>query len=142
MLATNKTAVKISSAIVASVLLIFGFQNCGAAFQSLSSATGSTDLSSDILRAATARVKIPINSESFDSGTVRYSITLRIGNSGPIEALLDTGSSGLRVFANQIAIELAATASMGWGTKQSWGSECETSILRIHLLQWASIAGL
>ena len=47
--------------------------------------------------AAVRRVEDPIHQTVMSDGTVRYWISVRIGNSGPVETMMDSGSFGLRV---------------------------------------------
>ena len=49
------------------------------------------------------RVEVPIHQIVLSDGTLRYSIPVRIGNSTPIEAMLDTGSTGLRILPGAIS---------------------------------------
>ncbi len=46
---------------------------------------------------AAAQVSVPITQIVLPDGDVRYSVPVRIGDSMPVDALLDTGSTGLRV---------------------------------------------
>jgi hypothetical protein len=46
---------------------------------------------------AAERIEVPIKQTVLTDGEIRYSIPIRIGDSPPIEAMLDTGSTGLRV---------------------------------------------
>jgi hypothetical protein len=49
------------------------------------------------LACAQARVAVPISQAVLPDGDIRYSVPIRVGNSLPVDALLDTGSTGLRV---------------------------------------------
>ena len=44
-----------------------------------------------------ARVEVPISQRRLSDGTTRYSVPVRVGGGRAIEAMLDTGSFGLRV---------------------------------------------
>ena len=45
----------------------------------------------------TARVEVPISQRQLSNGTLRYSVPVRINDGPDIDAMLDTGSFGLRV---------------------------------------------
>ncbi|HQT63098.1 MAG: hypothetical protein B7Z75_12545 [Acidocella sp. 20-57-95] len=49
-----------------------------------------------------ARVVVPITQVTLPNGDIRYSVPVRVGESQPFPALLDTGSTGLRVFRTLI----------------------------------------
>lgn len=49
--------------------------------------------------AGATRVVVPIAQLKLSDGTVRYSVPVRLGSGKPIQAMLDTGSYGLRVLA-------------------------------------------
>lgn len=49
------------------------------------------------------RVVVPIAQVMLPDGDIRYTVPVSIGGSGVITALLDTGSTGLRVFRGQVA---------------------------------------
>jgi hypothetical protein len=51
---------------------------------------------------APPRGEVPIYQTTLSDGTVRYSIPVRIGRSQPIQAMLDTGSTGLRILVDAI----------------------------------------
>jgi len=46
---------------------------------------------------SSARVEVEIHQKQFEAGPPRYSVPLSIDGGAPIEAMLDTGSTGLRV---------------------------------------------
>jgi hypothetical protein len=46
---------------------------------------------------AQATAVVPISQSLLPDGDIRYSVPLRVGDSVPVDALLDTGSTGLRV---------------------------------------------
>lgn len=48
------------------------------------------------------RVEIPIRQTTISDGTIRYSVPVSIGGGPPIDAMLDTGSFGLRVLATAL----------------------------------------
>jgi hypothetical protein len=48
------------------------------------------------------RIVVPITQTAMPDGDIRYTIPITIGNSSPIQALLDTGSTGLRIFRSQL----------------------------------------
>ncbi len=50
-------------------------------------------------RTDAARVEVPISQVKLPDGTIRYWVPVRVGRGKPIHAMLDTGSSGLRVLA-------------------------------------------
>lgn len=60
---------------------------------------------------SSARLEVPITRTVLSNGEARYSIPLRIGDSPPINAMLDTGSIGLRVLSRAIPGLAAAPAS-------------------------------
>jgi len=49
------------------------------------------------LALAQARVAVPVSQTVLPDGDIRYSVPVRVGDSVPVDALLDTGSTGLRV---------------------------------------------
>jgi hypothetical protein len=51
---------------------------------------------------AQTRAAVPISQTLLPDGDIRYSIPVRVGNSVPVDALLDTGSTGLRVMRGAI----------------------------------------
>ena len=65
---------------------------------SVQSASREQQLSTQIPRA-----EVPIHETVLSDGTPRYSIPIRIGNSIPIEAMLDTGSTGLRILPGAVS---------------------------------------
>jgi len=54
------------------------------------------------LALAQARAVAPISQTLLPDGDIRYSVPIRVGNSVPVDALLDTGSTGLRVMRTAI----------------------------------------
>jgi hypothetical protein len=54
------------------------------------------------LALAQARVTVPISQTVLPDGDIRYAVPVRVGNSLPVDALLDTGSTGLRVMRTAI----------------------------------------
>ncbi len=52
-----------------------------------------------------SRVEVPIFQRRLSDGTLRYWVPVRLGNGGPIEAMLDTGSFGLRILASAVSAE-------------------------------------
>ncbi len=52
---------------------------------------------------ASDRVEIQIKQNILSNGDVRYSIPVRIGNAAPVETMLDTGSTGLRILPGAIS---------------------------------------
>ena len=59
------------------------------------------------------RVEVPISQRRLSDGNIRYSVPVRVGGSGPIDAMLDTGSFGLRVLAGAlVAAQYEATGVM------------------------------
>ena len=48
-------------------------------------------------RGAAERVEVPIKQTVLTNGVIRYSVPVKIGNASPIDAALDTGSTGLSV---------------------------------------------
>jgi hypothetical protein len=69
--------------------------------------------------AVQARTELPIKAVVISDGARRYSVTLTI-DGRPIEAGLDTGSTGLRILAKAMPAEVAALA--GPEEKYSYGS--------------------
>lgn len=53
--------------------------------------------------ASPVRVVVPIQQSLLRDGTVRYSIPIRIGHSVPMQAMLDTGSTGIHVLSSALA---------------------------------------
>lgn len=51
----------------------------------------------------TTRITVPIYQRQLPDGEVRYWVSIRIGGSGPIAAMLDTGSFGLRVLGSALS---------------------------------------
>ena len=49
------------------------------------------------------RIEVPIYQVKLPNDTIRYWVPVTIGGKGPIEAMLDTGSVGLRVFAGALS---------------------------------------
>jgi hypothetical protein len=66
-----------------------------------------------------ARVELPIKAERLASGSERFSVSILVGGK-PVEAMLDTGSSGLRVLKN--AIEGASLRMTGRRSQGVYGS--------------------
>lgn len=60
-----------------------------------------------VLRAdgTTARVDVPISQRRLSDGTIRYSVPVRVGGGRIIDAMLDTGSFGLRVMHGVVSPE-------------------------------------
>ena len=60
-----------------------------------------------VLRAdgTTARVEVPISQRRLSDGTIRYSVPVRVGGGRIIDAMLDTGSFGLRVMHGVVSPE-------------------------------------
>ena len=54
---------------------------------------------------AGARAEVPIHQTILKDGNVRYWIPVRIGNSRPVETMLDTGSAGLRILPDAVAAD-------------------------------------
>lgn len=68
----------------------------------------------------TARVEVPISERRLSDGNLRYSVPVRIGGGSPIEAMLDTGSFGLRVMAD--AVSASQYQSLGIVRRYRFGS--------------------
>jgi hypothetical protein len=49
------------------------------------------------------RIEVPVSQRRLSNGDVRFSVSVRVGGGIPIEAMLDTGSFGLRVMARALA---------------------------------------
>jgi hypothetical protein len=63
-----------------------------------------TSIAAQALAAGTTtRVEVPIYQSQLADGTIRYWVYVRIGDSAPIPAMLDTGSFGLRVLASALS---------------------------------------
>jgi hypothetical protein len=52
---------------------------------------------------AATRVVVPISQHRLSNGNVRFTVPVRVGNGHTIEAMLDTGSFGLRVMSRALA---------------------------------------
>ena len=50
-----------------------------------------------------ARIEVPVLQRRLSNGDIRFSVSVRVGGGMPIEAMLDTGSFGLRVMARAVA---------------------------------------
>lgn len=66
-------------------------------------ASGDAGLVISPASAAPRRVEVPIHRKVLSDGTVRYWIPVRIGNSRPVETMLDSGSIGLRILPGAIS---------------------------------------
>jgi hypothetical protein len=51
----------------------------------------------------TAHVEVPISQRRLSDGTIRYSVPVRVGGGRMIDAMLDTGSFGLRVMKDAVS---------------------------------------
>jgi hypothetical protein len=51
-------------------------------------------------RVAAERIEVPIKQTMLTDGTIRYSVLVKIGNASPIDAELDTGSTGISTMAH------------------------------------------
>lgn len=49
------------------------------------------------------RIEVPVLQHRLSNGDIRFSVSVRVGGGIPIEAMLDTGSFGLRVMAKALA---------------------------------------
>jgi hypothetical protein len=49
------------------------------------------------------RIEVPISQIRLTDGTIRYWVPVMVGGRGPIQAMLDTGSVGLRIFADALS---------------------------------------
>ena len=65
--------------------------------------SGGTPLFISPVFAAPHRVEVPIHQRVLSDGTVRYWIPVRIGNSRPVETMLDSGSIGLRILPGAVS---------------------------------------
>ncbi len=70
--------------------------------------------------AGQGRVEIPIRQTTISDGTIRYSVPVSIGGGPPIDAMLDTGSFGLRVLA--AALRPQQYSSTGTERRYPYGS--------------------
>jgi hypothetical protein len=70
-----------------------------------------------------SRVEVPISQLRLSDGTIRYWVPIKVGRDGPIEAMLDTGSFGLRVMAG--ALSPADYQDTGEQRNYSYGSGVE-----------------
>jgi hypothetical protein len=68
----------------------------GAVFSSLMYLPGPAD-------ASPARVEVTISQRRLSNGDVRFTVPVRIGHGSTMEAMLDTGSFGLRIMARALA---------------------------------------
>jgi hypothetical protein len=77
-------------------------------------------LLSPLLARAMERIEVPIKQTVLSDGEIRYSVLVIIGASNAIDAMLDTGSSGLRILADTIpasAYSISDQASVyGYGS--------------------------
>jgi len=71
----------------------------------------------DLAAGTKARVEVPIAQHRLSNGDVRFTVRVRVGGGAPIEAMLDTGSFGLRVMERALApTQYEATAvTRGYG---------------------------
>jgi hypothetical protein len=72
------------------------------------------------LAAAQGRVVVPVAQIVLPDGDTRFSVPVRVGNSDVIQALLDTGSTGLRVLPN--AVPQDTYTSTGFASLYAYGS--------------------
>jgi hypothetical protein len=66
------------------------------------------------------RVEVPIKQTALSDGEIRYSIPANVGASSAIDAMLDTGSSGLRVLLG--AVPESAYSVTGQASVYGYGS--------------------
>jgi hypothetical protein len=66
------------------------------------------------------RVVVPITQTILPDGDIRYSVPIRIGNSDVVQALLDTGSTGLRILPDTVPVD--TTTSTGFSSLYAYGS--------------------
>jgi hypothetical protein len=69
---------------------------------------------------APAQIIVPITQTLLPDGDIRYSVPIRVGNSDVINALLDTGSTGLRILPNAIAPD--TYTDTGFSSLYAYGS--------------------
>jgi hypothetical protein len=69
---------------------------------------------------AQSRIVVPITQTILPDGDIRYSVPVRVGNSQPVAALLDTGSTGLRVLPN--AVPADTYTDTGFSALYAYGS--------------------
>lgn len=62
--------------------------------------------------AASARADMPIHQTAMPDGSLRYSVPIVVGEGPPMEALLDTGSFGLRVLKSALQPDQYAATDM------------------------------
>ena len=70
--------------------------------------------------AGQGRVDVPILQTTIGDGTIRYSVPVSIGGGPPIDAMLDTGSFGLRILAR--ALQPDQYTSTGTERRYPYGS--------------------
>jgi hypothetical protein len=66
------------------------------------------------------RIVVPISQTILPDGDIRYSVPVSVGNSQPVAALLDTGSTGLRVLPN--AVPADTYTDTGFSALYAYGS--------------------
>jgi hypothetical protein len=69
---------------------------------------------------AQSRIVVPISQTFLPDGDIRYSVPIRVGNSQPVAALLDTGSTGLRVLPG--AVPADTYTDTGFSALYAYGS--------------------
>src|SRR5271155_5192145 len=52
---------------------------------------------------AVTRIEVPVSQHRLSNGDARFSVCVRVGGGTPIQAMLDTGSFGLRVMERALA---------------------------------------
>src|SRR4051794_27744921 len=60
---------------------------------------------------AAERVEVPLRQRVLSNGDIRYFVDLTLGNSGPIAAMVDTGSVGLRILSDVVPDKAFASIS-------------------------------
>jgi hypothetical protein len=65
----------------------------------------------DARRVAAMRIEVPIRQTLLTNGVIGYSVPVKIGNASPANALLDTGSTGLRVLRARFPSRLMRPAT-------------------------------
>jgi hypothetical protein len=66
------------------------------------------------------RVVVPVAQTILPDGDIRYSVPIRIGNSDVVQALLDTGSTGLRLLPDTVPAD--TYTSTGFASLYAYGS--------------------
>jgi len=70
---------------------------------------------------AAGRVEVPLNQRVLSDGTIRYFVTVSVAGSRPVAAMVDTGSTGLRILPDVVPDKAFASIS-GQASVYGYGS--------------------